>query len=65
MHQVYVVNDKNQIEMRKVTTGPKIKDFWLIRDGLGPGEKVVYEGLQKVKEGSTVNPVLQDITLTI
>ena len=65
MHQVYVVNDKNQIEMRKVTTGPKIKDFWLIRDGLGPGEKVVYEGLQKVKEGSTVNPVLQNITLTI
>jgi len=65
MFQVYVVNDKNQIEMRKVTTGPKIKDFWLIRDGLGPGEKVVYEGLQKVKEGSTVNPVLQDITLII
>lgn len=65
MYQVYVVNDKNQIEMRKVTTGPKIKDFWLIRDGLGPGEKVVYEGLQKVKEGSTVNPVLQNITLTI
>ncbi|MBW1805931.1 MAG: efflux RND transporter periplasmic adaptor subunit [Deltaproteobacteria bacterium] len=65
MYQVYVVNDKNQIEMRKVTTGPKIKDFWLIRDGLGPGEKVVYEGLQKIKEGSTINPVLQDITLTI
>jgi len=65
MYQVYVVNDKNQIEMRKVTTGSKIKDFWLIRDGLGPGEKVVYEGLQKVKEGSTVNPVHQDITLTI
>jgi membrane fusion protein (multidrug efflux system) len=65
MYQVYVVNDKNQIEMRKVTTGPKIKDFWLIREGLGPGEKVVYEGLQKIKEGSTINPVLQDITLTI
>jgi membrane fusion protein (multidrug efflux system) len=51
--------------MRNVTTGPKIKDFWLIREGLDTGEKVVYEGLQKVKEGSTVNPVHQDITLTI
>jgi membrane fusion protein (multidrug efflux system) len=65
MYQVYVVNDKNQIEMRKVTPGSKIKDFWLIREGLDTGEKVVFEGLQKVKEGSTVNPVLQDSTLTI
>ena len=64
-YSVYVVNDSNEVETRDVTVGPKIKDFWLIRKGLKPGEKVVYEGLQKVKAGIIVNPVIQDINLTI
>ena len=64
-YSVYVVNDSNEVETREVTVGPKIKDFWLIRKGLKPGEKVVYEGLQKVKAGVIVNPVIQDINLTI
>ena len=39
--------------MREVKVGPKISDFWVITEGLAPGEKVVYEGLQKVREGGT------------
>jgi len=62
MHSVYLVDDNNKVEKRSVKVGPKIRDFWLITEGLKSGEKVVYEGLQKVKEGITVNPTLQEVT---
>ena len=61
MYRVYVVNDKNEVENREVTVGPTVKDFWLITNGLEADEKVVYEGLQRVKAGSVVNPIAQDI----
>jgi membrane fusion protein, multidrug efflux system len=53
---VYVVTSDNKIELREVTAGPKIGSLWLIRKGLKPRERVVYEGLQKVKSGTVVAP---------
>jgi len=61
MYRVYVVNEKNEVEITEVEVGPTVKDFWLISNGLEAGEKVVYEGLQRVKAGSVVNPIIQDI----
>jgi membrane fusion protein (multidrug efflux system) len=61
---IYVVGADNKIQAREVKVGPKIKSFWLIREGLKADEKVVYEGLQKVKEGTVVNPVVQKIPLS-
>ena len=58
---IYVVGTGNKAEAREVKVGPKIKSFWLIREGLKPGEKVVYEGLQKVQDGTVVDPVLKEI----
>jgi len=63
LYSVFVVNESNQVEKREVEAGPKIEQFWLILEGLKPGEKVVYEGLQKVKAGSVVNPIIQEIEL--
>jgi membrane fusion protein (multidrug efflux system) len=53
---VYVLGAENKIKMKEVKVGPKIESFWLIREGLKSGEKVVYEGLQKVKDGTVVEP---------
>jgi len=61
LFSVYVVGADNKIEAREVKVGPKIRSFWLIREGLKADEKVAYEGLQKVKDGTVVNPVVQDI----
>jgi len=58
---VYVVGAENKIQAREVKAGPKIKSFWLIREGLKADEKVVYEGLQKVKDGTVVEAELKDI----
>jgi len=60
---VLVVNNENKVENRQVKVGPKIKEFWLIDEGLKPNEMVVYEGLQIVKEGMTVNPQIEDIKI--
>jgi len=60
---VYVVDAQNKTHVRPVAVGPKVESFWLIREGLKPGEKVVYEGLQKVKDGTTVESEAVDIPL--
>ncbi|NOX18881.1 MAG: efflux RND transporter periplasmic adaptor subunit [Chlorobi bacterium] len=60
---VFVVNDENKIEQRKIKLGDTIGSFWLVKEGLNNNEKVVFEGLQKVKTGMTVNPVEEKIDL--
>jgi membrane fusion protein (multidrug efflux system) len=61
LYSVFVVNDSNMVKRREVKVGPKISDFWMIESGLKAGENVVYEGLQKVRDGIVVNPVIHDI----
>jgi membrane fusion protein (multidrug efflux system) len=58
---VLIVNKDNEIENRKVEVGDKYSDFWLIKDGLKADELVVYEGLQKIKEGMIVNPKITQV----
>jgi membrane fusion protein (multidrug efflux system) len=61
LYSVFVVDNSNKVLKKAVKLGPKIKQFWLVTEGLKPGEKVIYEGLQKVKEGVIVNPTVQEI----
>ena len=64
LHNVFVVSTENTIETRDIKVGTKFGSSWLISEGLKPGEKVVFEGLQKVKDGAAVKPVVADIKLT-
>src|SRR3984893_12505092 len=52
--QVAVVDQNNKVNIRPVKTGERIGAMWQITDGLKPGDKVVVEGVQKAREGSTV-----------
>jgi membrane fusion protein (multidrug efflux system) len=56
---VFIVGENNKIERREVKVGPKVRDSWLIAEGLKPGEKVVYEGLQLAKDGVVVEPTVK------
>ncbi|RLC00912.1 MAG: efflux RND transporter periplasmic adaptor subunit [Deltaproteobacteria bacterium] len=56
LYSVMVVDEGNKIDRREVIVGPTIGEFWLIVEGLKPGEKVIYEGLQAVRDGVEVNP---------
>lgn len=51
---VYVVNKNSTVSMRRVTIGPSQKDRQSIEKGLSPGENVVVEGAEKLREGSRV-----------
>ena len=56
LYSVLVVGEGNKIEQREIKAGPTIGAFWLIMEGLKPGETVVYEGMQSARAGSVVNP---------
>lgn len=55
-YQVAVVGAENRIAIRTVKTGDRVGAKWIIDEGLKPGERVVAEGVQKVRPGSPVNP---------
>lgn len=58
MYQVAVVGPDNVVQIRTVKPGERVGSLWIINEGLKPGERVVAEGLQKVRDGLTVNPKL-------
>ena len=55
-HQVAVVESDNKVRIQSVDLGATFGNDWLVRSGLKPGERVVAEGLQKVRQGLQVNP---------
>jgi membrane fusion protein (multidrug efflux system) len=56
LYSVAVVGAGNKVAFRNVKVGPRVDGLWVIEDGLKPAEKVVVEGLQKVREGAVVVP---------
>ena len=54
-YQICVIGADGNAEIRPVKVGPRTGSDWVITSGLKPGEKVVVEGLQKVKSGKPVN----------
>jgi RND family efflux transporter MFP subunit len=54
-YQVAVVDDQNKVGIRTVKVGDRVGTQWIIADGLKRGERVVVEGVQKVRAGMQVN----------
>jgi len=55
-YQVAVVGTDNKVSIRTVKVGDLTGNMWIIEEGLKPGERVVAEGVQKVRAGALVNP---------
>src|SRR5438876_551603 len=55
-YQVAVVETDNKIHIQPVRVGERSGTLWIIQEGLHPGQSIVVEGIQKVKEGATVTP---------
>jgi membrane fusion protein (multidrug efflux system) len=56
LRSVYTVEAGNKIAARPVTTGERVGENWIIESGLKPGDRVVVEGLMKVRPGAVVSP---------
>ncbi|WP_211460683.1 efflux RND transporter periplasmic adaptor subunit [Collimonas silvisoli] len=53
---VFVVGADNKVAVRPVTADVAQGDKWIVSDGLKAGDKVIVEGMQKIKPGAVVKP---------
>jgi len=51
---VYVVGDSSKVSQRKIQLGKQLGTQVIVKDGLKAGEKIVVEGVQKLREGSVI-----------
>jgi membrane fusion protein (multidrug efflux system) len=49
-----IVDDSSKVQQRMITVDRAIGDRWLVASGLAPGERVIVEGVQKVRPGTSV-----------
>jgi len=54
---VLAIDDENKVNVKRITVGQQIDGQWEVLSGLDEGEKIIVEGLQKVRAGSAVSPV--------
>jgi membrane fusion protein (multidrug efflux system) len=52
---VYVVGPDNKVALRSVTLGDRVNQDYIVTEGVKAGDRVIVEGLQKARPGSTVN----------
>lgn len=59
-HEVGVVSADESVDIRKVQVGERVGSLWVIAQGLKPGERVIVEGLDKVRVGEKVKAMPAD-----
>ena len=59
---VFVINDKNQIEVRDIETSGQYQEQSIIGSGINVGDIVVTDNLQKMRPGQPVTPIFAEQT---
>jgi membrane fusion protein (multidrug efflux system) len=60
---VYVLTDENTVATKTIVLGRSIGPDWLVISGLNAGDKVITTGLQKIRPGSPVAPVIANLEM--
>ena len=55
-YSIFVVNAENKIESKRIVIGDSFDDYYIVKEGISEGDKIVFEGLQKVGNGLEVIP---------
>lgn len=53
---VFVVDKNNMVQMRAFKPGRRVAQYYIVEAGLKPGENIVYEGVQSIRQGSKIKP---------
>jgi membrane fusion protein (multidrug efflux system) len=53
----YVVTPTNEVELRRLTVDREVGHSWLVSAGVSAGDRVVVEGLQRIRPGAPVKAV--------
>ena len=59
-YSVFLVNAENKLEARQITVGEKIGEFFIIKEGLQSGDKIILEGVQKARSDMEIIPELTE-----
>ena len=62
---VYVVDKENRVKSREITIGAEMEDLYAVTAGLNKDEKVLLEGLRKVKQDDKISYEYEDPKLVI
>lgn len=57
---VFVVDEANTVRMRNIEPRLRLPNLYVVGSGLQPTDKVIYEGIQQVKDGMKIKPQLID-----
>lgn len=57
---VFVVDEDDAVHAREITLGEQLPHLYVVREGLAEGERVLIEGLRRVRDGDTIEPQLRD-----
>ncbi len=57
---VFLVDDQSRVAVRRIKTGPVVGANWAVKSGLAVNERVIVEGVQKVRPGQTVKTAAID-----
>jgi membrane fusion protein (multidrug efflux system) len=53
---VFVIDKKNIVKMKSIIAKLRLDNLFVVESGLSPTDKIIYEGIQQVKEGDKINP---------
>ncbi len=53
---VYIVDSANQVKMKTFVPGTRLSQYYIVRSGLSEGDRIVFEGIQTLKNGMTIKP---------
>jgi membrane fusion protein (multidrug efflux system) len=60
LHEIGVVGAGDTVELRKVEMAERVGPLWIVAQGLKPGERIIVEGLDKVRAGEKVKALPAD-----
>jgi len=55
---VYVLDKNNKVSMRRIESKYRLPHLYIIYSGLKENDRIIYEGIQSIKEGMTITPQL-------
>lgn len=53
---VYVIDESNTVKMKSFVPRARLEKFYVIESGLSKGERIIYEGIQNIREGMQISP---------
>lgn len=54
---VYIVGNDNVARMKNFEPAQRVNGYYIIREGLSSGDRIIYEGIQSIRNGEKINPV--------